>query len=540
MRAAQPDPPVLPGFTFSSLLGSGGFSDVYLYEQELPRRKVAVKVLLTDELTAASRAAFVAEANTMAQLSSHPNIVSIFHAAIADDGRPFFVMEYYGGPSLADRYKKAPLSVVEALAAGIRISSAVATAHDKGILHRDIKPGNVLTNDYGALGLTDFGISSRVDTEVHLHTTTRSALVEAGSTTGSGTVGMSIPWSPPEMFDDDPEPDVRSDVFSLAATVYTLLAGRTPFEVVRGSNSTLDLISRIERGVLTPMERTDVPSSMIAVLRKGMAVEPSSRFATAVDLARALQRVELELGFAPTPIEVPNLTLPAQERPVGDLESDDKTRARGVTSIAAQPVAPSVSADVVAPPIVVPPTAVPPPTPASTADAPLRPSAPAESTVLRPARQKESNDTVPTTPRRRWIAPVIASAAALLVTIVVVVMVTNSPATAPADDDGASEADASGAPIDFGEGVPTPVLVSASIAADGASATFSWSNPDPVAGDVFFWWRTDGAATDTAPHETTAESVTIDGIAPGMTVCIEIEIVRDGRSSPEPLAECVP
>ncbi len=338
MRRPASPPPELPGYTFVKLLGSGGFSDVFLYDQKLPRRRVAVKVLLTDELTAANRAAFVAEANLMAQLSAHPYIVTIYQADVAGDDRPYFVMEYCSGPSLAERYKREAFTVADALRTGVRLSSAVATAHAAGILHRDIKPANVLSNDYGWPALTDFGISSAVDDDaIQAQTITRDeALVENTSGTGQ-SIGMSVPWSPPEMFEDDPAPDPRSDVFSLAATIYTILAGASPFEVKGRPNGTLDLIGRIERGAITPMARDDVPRSLTAVLHKGMATDRTDRFASAVDFARALQRVELELGYAPTSIEVPNLLVDAPERDgvPGDV---DETRARGAVTIQAQPV----------------------------------------------------------------------------------------------------------------------------------------------------------------------------------------------------------
>src|SRR4051794_11105057 len=273
MQRAPSSPPDIDGYVVDRLIGSGGFSDVFLYEQQLPRRKVAVKALLTHELTAQARAAFTTEADLMARLSTHPYIVTIYQAGVARDGRPYLVMEYCSRPSLSERYKRQPLSVVDALRTGIRLSGAVATAHAAGILHRDIKPANVLTNDYGWPALTDFGIASAVE-ELPIHTTTtgrRQADDESTGSTESQSVGMSVPWSPPEMFGDDPDPDVRSDLFSLAATIWTLLAGRTPFEVPNRPNGTLDLIGRIERGALTPMARTDVPTSLIAVLRKGMA-----------------------------------------------------------------------------------------------------------------------------------------------------------------------------------------------------------------------------------------------------------------------------
>ena len=396
MKRATSTPPELRGFEFVRLLGSGGFSDVFLYEQQLPRRQVAVKVLLADDLTPAGRSAFVDEANVMARLSTHPYIVSIFHADVSDDGRPYFIMEYFGGPSLGESYKRQPLSVAEALRAGVRISSAIATAHASGILHRDIKPANVLTNEYGWPGVTDFGIASAVEDELPVLTTTRGSLEDSGSTTGQ-SVGLSVPWSPPEMFDEDPKPDVRSDVFSLAATIYTLLAGRTPFEVEGGSNQALDLMARIERGAITPMNRTDVPASLVAVLRKGMAVDRSQRFSSAVDFARALQRVELELSYAATPIEVPNLTVPEGPRETGG-DPADETRARAVKTVIAQaPVAPAPAA----------------PThdagetrlrsaPRVEAQRPVRESAPPESTVIRerPLEADPEPDAVPVAKRR--------------------------------------------------------------------------------------------------------------------------------------------
>jgi len=299
-------------------LGSGGFSDVYLYEQELPHRLVAVKVLLgADELGDSSRRAFIGEANVMAQMSSHPYIVTIFHADVASDGRPYFVMEYAPGRSLGERYRREEIPVEEALRTGIRIAGAVATAHSVGILHRDIKPANILTNAFGWPALTDFGISSAVDDEL-ADVVGRQASAAAGSGVApptaphpSGTqpsgpgAGMSVPWSPPEMFDDDPQPDVRSDVYSLGATIHTLLAGRTPFEVRGRRNGTIDLIGRIERGDIQPIDRPDVPRTLVSALHRAMAVKPRDRYATAVEFARALQRVELELGYLATAIDVP-------------------------------------------------------------------------------------------------------------------------------------------------------------------------------------------------------------------------------------------
>ncbi|MCU1578460.1 MAG: serine/threonine protein kinase [Rhodoglobus sp.] len=537
MNRRTSDPPQLKGFTFSQVLGSGGFSDVFLYDQQLPKRRVAVKVLLSDGLTAASQEAFITEANVMAQLS-HPYIVKIYHADVSDDGRPYLIMEYCSGQNLADQYKRQPLSVVEALRTGIRLSSAIATAHAAGILHRDIKPANVLTNDYGWPALTDFGISSALEEDLPSLTTTRAALAESGSTTGSESVGMSIPWSPPEMFEDDPKPDVRSDVFSLAATIYTLLAGRTPFEVGGRSNQSLDLISRIERGAITPMERQDVPSSLLAVLRKGMATNREQRFATAVDFARALQRVELELSYSPTPIDVPNLVVPQPEARIDDNHAD-ATRARSVTSIAAQ--APQV--------ISAPSQNVAPPAASGTASTLVaeatvirgKPSAPAEATLLRAKPAVADTESVQPARRRRGLAVGVVVGVVLLVVAGIVAASTLVRPTGKAAETTTSEVatdpNASGPVVS--DVIPTPTLVSAAEGADGSSVVFTWSNPDGVPSDTYVWQRTDGAG-DPEKVPTDQSTTQIAGVSPGTKVCISVYVRRDGQLSADPLAACFP
>ena len=227
-RREASQPPVIPGFDYVRLLGTGGFADVFLYRQQMPRRRVAVKALLAASLDDEARARFRTEADIMASLSHHPSIVTVYQADVAADGRPYLVMEYCSRPGLAQRYRAERMGVAEVLRIGVRLSSAVETAHRAGILHRDIKPANVLVTDFGWPALTDFGIAAT-----------------AGLASGA-MVGMSIPWSPPEMLTDDPTGDVRSDVYSLAATVYSLLARRSPFEVLDASNSAADLIARIE------------------------------------------------------------------------------------------------------------------------------------------------------------------------------------------------------------------------------------------------------------------------------------------------------
>jgi serine/threonine protein kinase len=305
-------PPHIPGFTYISLLGSGGFSDVYLYEQDRPRRKVAVKVLLSDLKTEGARRRFESEANLMAQLSSHPYIVTIFEAEVTEAGHSYLAMEYCSRPSLDVRYRRQRFSVDEVLAVGIQVASAVETAHRAGIAHRDIKPANILVTDYNRPALTDFGISGTLGGDA------------------DEDAGMSIPWSPPEQFVDGPVDGVMVDVWALGATLYTLLAGRSPFVMPGTDNSQRELISRITNSPLPRLGRADVPESLERALSTAMAKPAASRYSSAHAFALALQRIQAELNLSVTPFEV------LEEAHHDDSHPDDgfeETRVRSIAAI---------------------------------------------------------------------------------------------------------------------------------------------------------------------------------------------------------------
>lgn len=531
MRRTPSRPPELPGYDYLRLLGTGGFSDVFLYEQRLPRRQVAVKVLLPDELTVAARKAFVDEANLMAQLSAHPYIVTIYAADIADGDRPYFVMEYCSGPSLAERYKSERFSVADALRTGIRLSSAIATAHDAGILHRDIKPGNVLTNDYGWPALTDFGISSTVD-ESPVLTTTASQVRElrdaAGGTTESQSIGMSVPWSPAEMFEDDPHPDVRSDVFSLAATIHTLLAARTPFEIAGRPNGTLDLIGRIERGMITPIGRDDIPLSLTAVLHRGMALRREDRYASALEFARALQRVELELGYSPTTIEVPNLHIAAPS----SAQEGDETRVRGVATIQAQPTAPPAAptpepeadATRVRGVTVVPTAAADDATVVRRVPGPADPITTTLATPGEAAEGSDASDESDEQPRRFPLVPVLVGAVAAIVAAAVVVSVVLSGGAAIEKPTPTPSGTGDSAVV--GGAVPAPEFVSAERSADGTTVTFTFEGSGDAA--QYLW----APAEQPDARTPLDEPVVVRADAqPGVRVCVQLVAVLNGRTS---------
>ena len=331
--------PVIPGFAFVEHLGSGGFADVFLYEQQWPRQRVAVKVVRPDvPLTDREKYLFTAEANSMARLADHPYIVSVITAGVtAEGGRPFLVMRYCPPPDLGVRVRSNPMAPVDAVATGIKLASAIETAHRSGILHRDIKPSNVLVTSYHEPALTDFGIAGHM------------AEVE-----GDNDVRISYPWSPPELLDGRSNGSVASDVYSLGATIWHLLVGRSPFSIPSGDNSTRALSARILHAAPPATQRPDVPPALDRLLQQCLAKRPEHRPASALELARALQRIESAAGWARTAVAVegdrPDASVSAPEvaEPPEDataMKPVTVISASGPRRIAAQDPAPAAGTD---------------------------------------------------------------------------------------------------------------------------------------------------------------------------------------------------
>lgn len=286
MSKRQPlTPPTIPGYSYVRALGSGGFADVFLYQQDMPRRTVAVKVLST-QVGGANAAAIDNEADVMASLSAHPSILTVYEASISADGRPYMVMEFCPG-SLNVRYRNERIPIAEALSIGVRTASAVEAAHRVGVLHRDIKPSNILVTQFGHPVLADFGVAAMV------------------ADIDSEDVAMSIPWSAPELVTHASAGSIATEVWALAATVYTLVAGRSPFQATDGRRDEEAHKARIAKAKYVPVGRPDAPASLDAVLAGGMRRLPGDRYASAQAFAEALQYVEREMGLPGTPLDLP-------------------------------------------------------------------------------------------------------------------------------------------------------------------------------------------------------------------------------------------
>lgn len=470
-RRAAAAPPDLPGLRPLQLLGSGGFADVFLYEQDLPRRRVAVKVLVEQVVTEEVRHRFVSEANAMAQLSAHPSILTIYQAGVAPDGRLFLVMEHCSRPNLAVRFRREPLPVAEALQIGVRLASAVETAHQAGILHRDIKPANVLVTDYGWPALTDFGIAAQI---------------ESGS---EQVAGLSVLWAAPELFDADPRSERRTDVYALGATVYALLAGRSPFEVA-GDNSAAAVAARIERAPVPSTGRMDSSPALEQLLARTMHKRLEARPRSALELAQGLQGIERQLGLPPTSIDV-------RESLVAEItgDGDDETRVRGVVTIA--------------------------------------PSAPTSATARVDDRSAWSAGTAdqsaPGEPPARSPWAVVLGLVALVAVVGVVVGVV---LFGPRPEDPAGPTASPAPPSDVVAPVAPAAPEDVACARDGDRVECTWT---PVAGEgVRYRWSF---------QERPEDSTTIDepgfgaAVPDGVSPCVSVQTLISGRTS-DPVVRC--
>jgi serine/threonine protein kinase len=277
----------MEGYREAALVGAGGFSTVYRAFQERFGRQVAVKVLSTPLADEASRRRFLRECRIAGSFSSHPNIVTVLDAGFTDRGQAYIVFEYMPGGSLARRLEeRGNLSLKEALTIGVKLSGALATIHQDGVLHRDVKPLNVLFSGYGEPCLTDFGIS---------------AIVTAGAT--QMTNSLTPLYSAPEILDGETSTHA-ADIYSLGATLYDCLAGRAPFEPERGEGMRATL-ERIFTTPPPPVGRDDLPPRMEAILRRCLESSPAGRYGAADELGRALQSLQATLGFDVVPMIVP-------------------------------------------------------------------------------------------------------------------------------------------------------------------------------------------------------------------------------------------
>jgi hypothetical protein len=270
-------PLVVDGYDDPELLGRGGSATVWRARQRSVDRVVALKVLDVVGVDDASMRRFRNEAAALAQLSWNRHIVHILDAGTTADGRPYLATELVEGGTLAERIERdGPLDPGEVVRIGVGVADALAAAHDAGVLHRDVKPDNVLLDRRGEPRLGDFGLARLTDTT---------------SSTVAGSFGGTVLHAAPELFDGAP-PTEASDLWSLGSTLHAAAAGRPPFARPDGGEDSVTSI--IRRTLLEePASLPDsVPAPLAELVLACLRKDPAERPASAAEVRDRLVRLE--------------------------------------------------------------------------------------------------------------------------------------------------------------------------------------------------------------------------------------------------------
>jgi tRNA A-37 threonylcarbamoyl transferase component Bud32 len=281
-----------------SAIGRGGVGEVYLADDPRLRRQVALKILnakFADDESARGR--FLREAQMAAGLD-HPNICTL-HEIGTDGGLDYLVMQRLRGETLAQRFERGRVPLRESLDIAVQLADALAFAHDHGVIHRDIKPQNVMLTPEGRVKLMDFGLAKapgRLDDQQETH----AALTEAGVFLGT------LAYMSPEQLEGHPA-DERSDIFSLGMTLYELFAGRHPFSGPTPAATITAIASR----PAAPLAVTapDAPPGLTPIMAKALALRADERYQSTRDLLTELESARRGDPIATVPVA------PAVRRP---------------------------------------------------------------------------------------------------------------------------------------------------------------------------------------------------------------------------------
>lgn len=302
--------PDIPGLEFVRVIGQGGHATVYLARQVDHDRQVAVKVLDAG-LDETARRRFDRERATLGRVSTHPGVVGLFDSGIATDGRAYLVLEWAPGGSLADHLASVgTMPIDEVTELGICLAGALEQAHRSGVMHRDIKPGNVVRSAFGDWLLTDFSVAAFMDPAL-----------------ATDAVHVSLAHCPPEAFARE-EPAATEDVYSLASVLRAALTGEEPNapQVGEGIAAT---IARISSVPMPSLDATVAGIEAARVINTATALDPARRPDTMRTFARQLSDVRNMQGLAPVTFRVgSDVTLPATGEPLAPAKAPRAHRPR--------------------------------------------------------------------------------------------------------------------------------------------------------------------------------------------------------------------
>ncbi len=268
-------------------LGQGGMGTVYRATDTKLNRAVAIKFVSTDLADASDRRRFQREAQLASSLN-HPHILTV-HDAGEQDGRQYLVSELVDGGTLRDWIQASPRSWQDVVELVIGLADGLATAHEAGILHRDVKPENILITKTGYAKLADFGLAKLRESP--------SLVADAPTETRTrrGVIVGTVAYMSPEQASGQPV-DARSDVFSFAAVLYELLAGRRPF---RGSTD-LEVLLAIAHGSADPLPES-IPPLLRELIERALQKDPAQRVQTMREVVADLRRLVRQSGTTPGP-----------------------------------------------------------------------------------------------------------------------------------------------------------------------------------------------------------------------------------------------
>lgn len=284
-----------PRYAYAERIAVGGMGEIYRADDTELDRRVAIKVLarrFADDEDCRKR--FKREALTAARLSGHPHVATIYDVG-EWNLRPYLVMAFFPGGTVADRVMQDGISRGQALRWLEQAADALDTAHKEGIVHRDVKPANLLLDERGDVVVGDFGIARILDQT-------------SGGLTASGTVLGTSGYLSPEQAKGE-QASAASDIYSLAVVAYELVTGHRPFE---DTSPTAEAAAHIRDPVPSASARTNLPREIDAVFDRALAKDPPNRFPSAREFVAALENA-LVVGEQPTRIVAPSGT-PGQPR----------------------------------------------------------------------------------------------------------------------------------------------------------------------------------------------------------------------------------